>query len=96
MKLLGNRLLIQPLPRANASVGGVLIPANYTDPSTLAQYQVLAVGTGKLMKHCEISVGDFVLASLHHDHLTLPDGSKIVGLEQIELQWSSGTKKLPA
>jgi co-chaperonin GroES (HSP10) len=84
MRLLGNRVLLQQLPQASASHGGILLPGQYQDDRM--QWRILAIGQGKKVPS-ELQVGDCVLTPLYTDHVTLDDGTKIVGVEQLIAFW---------
>lgn len=92
MRILGNRILIAPLPAPTTSANGLHLPVNYNDPRSAQQYRVEAVGPGRRLKTGvtippEVMVGDYVLAPLHHDHITLDDGRKIVDASEILMRW---------
>jgi chaperonin GroES len=93
MRILGNRVLLKPLEPAER-VGSIFIPERFRhhDPRLVAQYRVLAVGPGRLLKNgtlvpVEVKPGDVVLTNLYSDHQTLPDGTKLVDAGQIEAHW---------
>lgn len=86
MKLLGNRVLVQPLPQATQSSGGIQYSPSYRDDQT--RYRVLAVGPGRRLKNGtvippEVSHGDLVIAPLYHDHAILKDGCRVIDAGQI-------------
>jgi co-chaperonin GroES (HSP10) len=90
MRILGNRLLLSPLPARETSPGGILLPQAQTG-DVMHYWRVEAVGTGKRLKHGELvppefAVGDLVITPLHFSHTTLEDGTnrKIVDCDQIE------------
>jgi co-chaperonin GroES (HSP10) len=87
MKLLGDRLLISPLPVQQRSEGGMFLPQGQVGDAKL-WWRVEAVGPGARNKHgvvrpVEFAVGDTVLTPLHFTHTTLEDGTKIVECDQI-------------
>lgn len=93
-QLLGNRVLLKPLPKPVQSAGGILIPQQYQDDSKL--YEVVAVGPGEWRKNkkkkmvfhpMEVKPGDKVLAELYHDHLILDDGTRIARADYIMAVW---------
>lgn len=86
MRILGNRVLLEPLPNRTVSDGGIHFAMPWQDDKM--QYRVLALGTGKKVPP-EIEVGNFVLTPLYFDHFTLEDGTgrKIVGVEQLVAVW---------
>lgn len=86
MRILGNRVLLEPLPQATQSSGGIHLVERYQDDKM--QYRVAGIGTGKRIPE-EIAVGDCVLTPLYFDHTTLEDGTgrKIVGVEQLIAVW---------
>lgn len=89
MRILGNRLLLAPLPPREQSAGGIILPQGQAG-DVMYFWKVDAVGAGKALKNGDIpvnefSVGDTVITPLYFDHTTLEDGTKrkIVGCEQI-------------
>jgi len=88
LKILGNRVLLEPLPKPTQSAGGILFPMQYQDDGT--QWRVAGLGTGPKVPP-EIEVGDCVMSPLYFDHFTLEDGTgrKIVGVEQLIAVWKT-------
>lgn len=86
MKILGNRVLLEPLPKPTVSEGGIHFVMRYQDDKM--QWRVAAVGTGTKIP-AEIQVGCSVLSPLYFDHFTLEDGTgrKIVGIDQLIAVW---------
>jgi co-chaperonin GroES (HSP10) len=89
MKLLGDRLLISPLPVREKSEGGIILPQGQAG-DVKHYWRVDQVGTGKRGKDGEFvpldfSVGDIIVTALYHDHTVLEDGTdrRIVGTDQI-------------
>ncbi len=89
MKLLGDRILIAPLPDQEKTAGGIILPQAQVG-DVRYYWRVEQVGPGKRdksgeLKAPEFTVGDLVVTPLHFSHTTLEDGSgrKIVDCEQI-------------
>ena len=89
MRLLGDRLLISPLPDQEQTSGGIILPMAQTG-DVRHYWRVEQVGPGKRDKKGELqapefAVGDLVVTPLHFSHTTLEDGSgwKIVDCEQV-------------
>lgn len=86
MKILGNRVLLEPLPKPTRSAGGIHFAMPWQDDKM--QWRIAALGNGKKVPP-EIEVGNFVLTPLYFNHFTLEDGTgrKIVGVEQLLAVW---------
>lgn len=89
MRILGDRLLLRPLPAQEKSAGGIVLPQGQAG-DVMYYWRVEAVGAGRRNKKGEIvpmdfAVGDIVITALYHDHTVLEDGTqrRIVGSEQI-------------
>ena len=89
MKILGDRLLLSPLPDREVSAGGIILPMAQTG-DVRNYWKVDSVGTGRRNKRGEVipldfAPGDIVVTALYMDHTTIEDGSnrKIVGTDQI-------------
>lgn len=90
MKLLGNRVHLEPLPPQALSPGGILLVQSYQDDQM--RYRVLAVGPGRKLKDGsilppEVQPGDHVLAPLYFDHVLMPDGTRVCDLTQLIAKW---------
>jgi len=90
MRILGNRVLLQLLPPAKQSAGGIHYAQQYQDDKQ--QFEVLAVGPGRKIKNGTliapgVKPGDHVLAPLYRDFATLPDGTRIVDASEIIAVW---------
>ncbi len=91
MKILGPRLLVEPLPQATHSAGGIAYAPNYRDDKK--QHKVLAVGSGKRQKDgslvpLEIIPGDHVLVELYTGQLhTFDDGKMIINASDVVAFW---------
>lgn len=86
VKLTGNNVLVEPLPQARQSPGGILYSQSYRDDQT--QYRVLAVGPGTRTKKGalippEVSAGDRVIAPLYHTHAVLPNNQRVIDAASI-------------
>ena len=92
MKILGNRLLLSPLPVQEVSDGGIVLPSAAVGDKKM-WWRVEQVGThrpaeGKAHTHgtsaADYAVGQHVCTPLHFTHTTLEDGSdrKIVDCDQ--------------
>lgn len=86
LRLLGNRLLLEPLPKPAKSAGGIDLLEAYNDDRM--QWLVVAAGPGLKLKDGailppEIAAGDKVLTPLYFDHTTLDGGRKIVDAAQV-------------
>ncbi len=86
LKILGNRLLLEPLPKKTHSDGGILLAQAYQDDRS--QYRVLALGTGPKIPP-EVRVGDCVMTPLTYDYFTFEDGSGriIANVDQLIAVW---------
>jgi len=82
MRLLGDRLLLSPLPVQERSAGGIVLPQGQAG-DVMMWWKVDQLGS-KFSKP-EVKVGDTVVTPLHFTHTTLEDGSgrKIVDSDQI-------------
>jgi co-chaperonin GroES (HSP10) len=88
IRVLGNRILLNPIPAQEQSVGGIILPQSQGDKKlwwTIAQ-----LGTGRPGKNGvnpldELRVGQSVCTPLFFTHTTLEDGSerKIVDVDQL-------------
>lgn len=86
VKLLGNRVLVAPLPQATKSAGGIHLAQRYQDDQM--QFRVLAVGPGKANKKGvlvppEVKPGDQIVAGLYHTHTILEDGRRVIDASEI-------------
>ena len=89
MRILGDRLLLSPLPVQEISNGGIHLPAAHVGDFKMF-WKVDEVGPGLRNKRGEIvppefKVGDTVITPLHFSHFTMEDGTerKIVTCDQI-------------
>jgi chaperonin GroES len=89
MRLLGDRLLLAPLPDREKTSNGIILPQGQAG-DVRHYWKVEAVGNGKRDKQGELrapefSVGDVVITPLYHENVVLEDGThrRIVGCEQI-------------
>lgn len=83
MKILGDRLLLSPLPVQEVSDGGIFMPAERVgDKRQWYRIDQLGTGTKALL---DFKVGQTVITPLHFSHYEFDDGSKrkIVGCDQI-------------
>lgn len=80
MRLMGDRVLLSPLPVQEVSAGGIHLPQGQAG-DFMQWWRVEAVGTGK--KCVELAVGQTVLTELRTTHETLEDGRKILITDQI-------------
>jgi co-chaperonin GroES (HSP10) len=88
IRVIGNRVLLNPIPAQEQSVGGIILPSQAGDKRmwwTIAQ-----LGTGRPDKNGvnpldELRVGQSVCTPLFFTHTTLEDGSerKIVDVDQL-------------
>lgn len=91
MKLLGNTVLLEPLPTAKKSSGGIFLCSRYQDDRM--QWKVVAVGPGRRLKNGtmlppECKPGDLCLCQADSgNRYKFPDGSVIVNASQIEMIW---------
>jgi len=100
-RLLGNRVLLEPMPMPDKSAGGIHLVESYRRDEKL--YRVLAVGPGKLFKKGtmlgssklkkdtfikpEVQVGQCVLGELYEDHFIMPDGKRIAEADRLLAVW---------
>lgn len=93
-KLLGNRVLLKPLPQPDKSAAGILYPQQYRDDQKT--FEVLAVGPGewrlnkkkKAVFHpTEVKPGDKCLAEIYGDHVIMEDGTRICRADYILAVW---------
>lgn len=89
IRVLGNRVLMSPLPVREQSSGGIILPMERVDDKKMF-WRIDQIGTGKpgeksfhLLR--ELRVGMTVATPLFFDHTTLEDGSgrKIVNVDQL-------------
>ncbi len=82
MKILGDRVLISPLPVQERSAGGIVLPLGQAG-DFMQWWRVESLGTGKTC--AELSIGQTVLTETRTTHTTLEDGTgrKIMGTDQI-------------
>lgn len=91
MRLIGNTVLLAPLPQRKMSDGGVALIERYQDDRK--QWLVKAVGQGLRLKDGtrlppEVRVGDKCLCNVGvGNRYTFDDGSVIVEADQIEAIW---------
>lgn len=90
IRMTGNHVLLEPLPKPTASTGGILLAMAQNDDRK--QWRVVAVGPGRKTKKGvlvapEVAPGDRVVAELFQDHLTLPDGSVVADASNIVAKW---------
>lgn len=95
MKMLGNKVHLRPLPKAERSAGGILLPTAYNDDQM--QYEVLAAGPGRKLKNgrlipCPVCAGQRVLAPLYFDHVILDDGTRVADADQLIAAWETSTE----
>jgi len=100
MKLLGNNVLVEPLPQKKMSVGGIVFMERYRDDEM--QWRVLAAGPGRLVRKkgkpdvfipVEVEPCDHVLTPMvHGNRLAFEDGSKrlIIDADEIIAKWRPG------
>ena len=81
MRLLGDRLLLAPLPDRVQSEGGIILPQGQVGDVRYF-WKVEAIGE---KPNPDLVVGDTVVTPLYFDHVTLEDGTgrKIVKADQI-------------
>lgn len=93
LKLFGNTVLLQPLPKPKQSPAGVFYVERYRDD--LTQYRVLATGPGRKLKSGvtllpEVRPGDKVLfnvdAGIGVKH-RFPNHCVIVDADEILMRW---------
>jgi co-chaperonin GroES (HSP10) len=93
-RVLGNRVILKPLPQAQQSAGGIAYPQQYRDDNKT--FEVIAVGPGEwvrnkkkklVFKPMEVKPGDKVLADLYSDHTILDDGTRIARADYIQAVW---------
>lgn len=82
MKILGDRLLVSPLPVQQRSAGGIVLPQGQAG-DFMQWWKIESLGTGKTC--AELAIGQTVLTETRTTHTTLEDGSgrKIMGTDQI-------------
>jgi len=80
MKILGNRVLVSPLPVQERSTGGVILPQAQAG-DFMQWWRVEILGTGKPC--AELAIGQTVLTESRTTHETLHDGRKIFSMDQI-------------
>lgn len=89
IRILGDRVLLTPLPVQTISAGGIMLPQGQTGDKMM-YWRVDQIGTGKVDKKGnrsapEFNVGQTVVTLLYFSHHTLEDGSgrKIVDCEHV-------------
>lgn len=93
MKIQGNHVLIEPLPKRLKSDGGISLVERYRDDEM--QWRVLAVGAGRIVRKkgkpdvlipIEVEVGDCVLTPMiHGNKFSFENGSGWLVIEYDEL-----------
>lgn len=89
MRLFGNVVLLEPLPKKTASAGGILYAEKYQDDQK--QWRVLMVGPGRKTKRGvlikpELEVGDVILTEMiHGNKFAYEDGSGWIIIEADEI-----------
>lgn len=101
MRLLGNTVLLEPLPVKLVSPGGIHYFERYRDDRM--QFRVLAVGPGRVVRKkgrpdvlipVEVEPGDHCLtAQIHGNKLAFEDGSGriIIEADEIIAKWRPGS-----
>lgn len=94
IKLLGNRVLLLPLPAESQSPSGIVFPARYSNPRVSQQYRVVDTGPGRRLKDgsilpTEVQRGEYVLIETGFEHVTFDNGVKLVDASQIIAKWGS-------
>jgi co-chaperonin GroES (HSP10) len=90
-RLMSGKILLAPLAKPMFSATGrVALTEKYQDDNT--QYKVLGIGPPKLTKKGfpidpEVRPGQYVMCELYGQHHTLPDGTKIIGFDQLLAVW---------
>lgn len=94
-KILGNRVVLKPLPQAGKSAGGILYSPSYRDDEKT--FEVIAAGPGEhrfnkktkkwVFHPMEVKPGDKVLAEIYGDHVKLEDGTRICRADYIIAVW---------
>lgn len=98
MKVLGNNVLIQPLPKQLVSPGGIhTLERYYADEK---QWIVRAVGPGRVVRKkgkpdvliaIELQPGDRVITNMYGGNkLVLPDGCVIIEADELIAKWRPG------
>jgi co-chaperonin GroES (HSP10) len=103
IRLIGNAVLIEPLPRPTVSSGGIIIPHEQPgwQPADASEWRVLAVGPGDFKRDkkgrrkgvfiplTDVSPGDCVLCYTGQKCFPLDDGTGrvIVQVDQLLLSW---------
>jgi co-chaperonin GroES (HSP10) len=88
---MSGRVLLAPLPKRTRTASGLVsLTESYQDDSM--QYQVLGIGPPEISKKGvpidpEVRPGQYVMAELHAQHHTLPDGTKIIRASQLLAVW---------
>lgn len=91
MRLLGPRLLVEPIPPLTTSTGGIVIPTAFND--NRMTFKVVAVGPGKRLKNgsvrpVEAQPGDKILCTQYHGNLhAFDDGKLIVDETDVVMVW---------
>jgi co-chaperonin GroES (HSP10) len=92
LRILGNLVLLIPLPADDKSPGGILFPARYTNPQVSAQYRVVDTGPGRRLRDGtvlppEVQRGEYCLILNNSEHITFDNGAKLVDVEQVIAKW---------
>jgi len=89
MRILGNRVLLSPLPTQEQSQGGIILPQSQVGDKKM-WWRIDQIGAGKPSEKSfhllqELRVAQTVVTPLFFDHTTIEDGSerKIVGVDQL-------------
>lgn len=94
-RLLGNTVLLKPLPFKTTSLGGLALPPNAKYQPDQLQFTVLAVGPGRVVRKkgkvpvtipIEVDPGDRVLLSQYHgNRFAFDDGSGCIIVDASEI-----------
>ena len=95
LTLVGNNVMLQPLPKRLRTVDGIHLPAKYQDDNT--QYRVIAVGPGRVVRKkgkpdvvipIELEPGDHVLTpQIHGNKYCADNGTIIIEADEIIAKW---------
>jgi len=89
MRILGNRVLISPLPVREVSEGGIVLPQAQVG-DVMQHWKVEQVGSGHRGKDGELvppefTPGDLIITPLHFSHHSMEDGSGWKIIEAAEI-----------
>lgn len=93
IRLMGNRVLLEQLPKETKSAGGIHLLSQFNDDRQ--QWRVVAVGPGRKLKDGtivppEVKAGDKCLCRMDYDFIALDNGMRVIDAKHLEMKWDYG------